>query len=491
MKKILLAISFIVTGITYSSAQEVFLDSISSGFHDVYSAMEGQFYYTYYKTEKQGSKMATLNLLSYTRELMLSKKAKLEIPKSSDVMSAAYSNGNYLLIIGDEDKRTITRLAIDADGKTIKKTVEENIPAAFFQPDNQPKIIPAMPEGFTIISPVAEGKKQGYKLEHFERSMESRWAKTYMPEKGKWFIKNAYPIMERIVLIRKESGTDNSTYTIHTIQGDQGETMMTTPMRDGKDIFTPTVYKTKDDFGVTAGIMYNETSSGKPTGIFAMVLGPAGDIQKSAKIPWSKLDESINGNLLTNISEGKAGLFVDDVLKVPGGYSIICEVFTRISTGKEDHFRAGNFVFLNINEEAELTKTYMQEKTPREAIVKGSLRDMDNIELAQILSANHFFAYKGGTHMKTPAIVFQTEDTSSNLQILPLQDSMRKASPALTINKLNVKNSGNYIIDNSSSNTDFIKSPYNNVFLGSKEMMVIYQYSKPKLVIWFHPNLLL
>src|SRR4051812_10431000 len=104
MKKILLAISFIVTGITHSSAQEVFIDSISSGFHGLYSAMDGQFYYTYYKTEKQGSKMATLNLLSYTHDLSLSKKVKLEIPKSSDVIAAGYSNGYYLLIVGDEDK---------------------------------------------------------------------------------------------------------------------------------------------------------------------------------------------------------------------------------------------------------------------------------------------------------------------------------------------------------------------------------------------------
>lgn len=494
MKKLLLTISFIISGLSMALAQEVNLDSVNTGFRGMFTGgIDGQIYYTYYKIEspKSGTQLV---LLSYTRELMPIKRTQIDIPRNSYIAASAFNGSVYFLVLADESKRSFTKLAVELDGKITKKVVEENQPAAFFTPALTPKVYCVMPDGFIVASHAMNGKIQGFKIEHLERNADSRWVKTYFPEKGSWSVVQCYPVMERLAVLRKEEKEGKkaeTVYAIQTIQGDMGDPMFLSELTDTNNILKPTFFKAKEDFSITAGIMYKE--DGKTiVGIFTGLLGPAGDLQKIVKIPLSKITEVLKGDILLSIAEGRSGLFIDDIIRSIDGYAVVAEIFTRTQNGKDANFTSEDFVAVLLDNEGNMTTASTHSKAPKQAIVKGPMAQADDQELAKWLADNHFFSYKIGSHLREQAaFVYQSEDTVSRLERISLRDTLARGGYLATLTRIKIPKTTSLVYDSNPNSSDVMKFPYTAVMHGRRESIMVYQYNRPKLVVWHEPNFVL
>lgn len=476
-------------------AQEAIIQNMTRGFQGVFTAQDGNLYYTYHIKDKENSKdKAVLEVYSFNQELMPKDTSSIEISKSATVLSSALNMDTYLFILADQSKKSITTLAYHIKNGIIKNTSQQNLSSAYFDIDHFISVSPAMPEGFLIVSE-EHGKKNGYKIEALDREMNIKWSKSYMPEKGDWSIVRSYPNMERLSVLRKEQNGNKYSYTMQGIQGDMGDEMFSSDLNDSEDDVVITGINTHMELTSLAGLYYkNGKTDKKPEGIFFRLLGPAGDPMKNVKIPMSEISEKVGGHTGANIATGAYKMYPLDISRSPGGYLGVAELYTGESiSGNEKSYTVMDFVLFHMNDvPADVIDTNIRiesrEKGYRQAIIKGDVSDKSDLEIAGWLYRNNFFSYRSIYLEAQPRVLYRGDDTvGSRLYSLMLGDTVKKESPAELIHrgelKKNAKEDGKYYFDVSKP-MEMNRFLYRDIIPKRENQALYYEYESPKLTIW-------
>lgn len=488
--------TLIASGLSFMSiAQEASVEDMTHGFNGVFTAMDGNVYYTYHIKDKPGSNdKATLEALSFNSDLVPIDTVDIEVSRGTSVMTAALNMNTYLFILGDPAKKTITTIAYESKKKElVKKTVQQGLSPDYFSIDHFVAANAAMPEGFVIVTE-EHGKKSGYKVEKVDKDMEVRWTKNYTPEKGSWDVIKAFTVMERLVILRKETAGNTTSYSMQTIQADAGDEMMVNRMTGDDERMIVTSLNSDMERSSMSGL-YFEKNGKKPEGVFFQFMGPAGDIVKNVKIPMSEISDKVGGHIGSNITSGAYKVYPLDITRGMGKYMAVAELYTgETISGNEKSYTVMDlllFSWRDMGPESPDTgiSIDLKPKAYREAIIAGDLGSKEDIEVAQWLYNQRFFGYRSIYGEGEQRLLYRGNDTTGGrLYSLMLADTANHEPPTEIIHhgeikKDREKETGKFYFDVAKP-WELNRFMYHGVIPKRGNQALYYEYDSPKLTMW-------
>jgi hypothetical protein len=489
MKKLMLILAaFFTSTMAAVHAQEIIIDSISGGFNGVYATEHNNVFYTYFFTDKGKKETNDLVVKIYDAHMGLQKSVAVEVSKTAKVMTAAVSGHLCLFYLADDNKKTITRLIFDREGKVQSKN-ESKASAADLDIRNYPMVYPAMPMGFVIVIPITD-KKGGYKMENIDMELKTKWNKSFSPAKGSWEIMYATAALDKVMLLIKEKEGGNTSYFIQNVQSEQGESRPATYIKDEAVAGLPYFYNNILEQSVIGGTYYEGgVSEGKSDGMFFTLIGPAGDKQFFFKLPWSLIKGKLSGQLAQDIANGNAMLYPQDIVRSRDSFVVICEVYTKpVRNGGEASFKVRDFVFINVDMNGQIGWTNVIENKEHTVAVKNDLAKDDDLAIVKFAHDKGYFDYRplGIQGEMARTVVYKNEDAElTEVRFLPYAHTNEASpmAPGAPIDKFPLKrrkNSTNYIVDGSAP-------PSKNIMGAAHGFVLIYDYMPPKLGVSMVP----
>lgn len=532
MTKFINLLALLLMATVIATAQQVKLEGVSTrGFSGVKS-IDGKFYYTFYFGEKSDDKgMANFVLQLYDKDLNAVASKNLEINKNSELAASCFSGKYFLFIFADALKKTRTTFVLDGQGNIVKQKTDEDVRRALLMPDSYPDILALNDDEFLIIAAEKE-KKFGYQVTRVDKDLNEKYSKGFFPEKGIWAIVDSKFQNGKLYLLRKEKPNalwgDKFTYSVQSINTDNGEEAYATALTDGDDGGFPGFISVAGDGSVATGGMYfadGKYDDKNSDGFFFTVISPEGKMNKFNKTPWKKVKDQIKGDFSSNLVGGKTKVLIEDLIKKQdGSYVLLGETFRKSSVGAtgagamrgfstgsssksgddETGFTVMDFAFFNFSTSGDLTGIDKVEKQTREAVIKGEMSKENGLALAQWLAYKKgYFCYRGLTESDGKQyIMYKNEDGFKTMAyFLPVGatsaegigsiDMDKWVSEGLNkVGKLTKWTSGNK--KEFKSETAFGEPEsyeiYKNIIAAKPGYVLLYHYdSKAALNIWLEP----
>lgn len=514
--------------------EKVVIEGLSArGFSGVQS-IGGKYYYTFYFGEKsQDKNMANFTLALYDADLKPLKTTSLEISKNSELAAASFSGKYFLFVFADVTKKTRTMFVLDREGNTVKTKIEEDVRRSLLVRENFPDVHIINEEEFLLVR-AERDKKFGYEAERLDKDLNSKWVKSFFPDKGIWTVEDSHFMNGKLYLLRKEKPStltgDKYTYAVQALNAENGEIVYTTELKDEEDGGFPSFIRVAANGNVATGGMYfknGKYDEKNSDGLFFTVVGADGSIVKTSKTPWKKVQDLVKGDFSSALVGGKTKVLVQDiVMKSDGSYVIITETFRKsnnanntgggtlrtlagasssssATTGDESGFTVMDFALFRYDAAGELTGVDRIEKTNREAVIRGERSNDKGLELAQWLhTKKKFFTYRGViTHNGKQYIMYKNDDgMKSKAYFLPLDATSANGIGEIDmdkwvsegVNKLGRFSKvvgGNKYTFESTEEFGAPSSPelYKNIIPAKPGYVLLYQFSNGKMTIWLEP----
>jgi hypothetical protein len=377
--------------------------------------------------------MANYVLSLYDKDMKLIKTTELEITKYSELAGSAFSGKYFLFVFADATKKTRSTFILDNQGNVSNQKVEKDVPARLLTAENFPDIHVLNEAEFLLVR-AEKDKKFGYQIERVDTSLNTKWAKTYVPEKGIWSIEDSKMGNGTLYLLRDEKPNalwgDKHRYAVQGINIENGELLFTTELsRDGDMGFPSFIRVGTDGTVATGGMYFNDGNYDEKNsdGFFFALINGDGSMRSFMKSDWKKVRDEYKDAWVNEFIGGKTRILVEDVLiKKDGTYMIIAEAFRKSmnpsNTGGGDEgilrkasklqtsglggfisskpdngergFTVMDFVFMNFDNQGKFTGISKVSKTSSEAVIRGSLARMPALAMAQALSKRKFFSYR-------------------------------------------------------------------------------------------------
>lgn len=491
MRKILLSFSIFFAAVSGAKAQEVSIDSVTGKFGGVFSADDGMLYYTYYVTPKKDDK-DSLNVIfqSYNRDLKFLQKCVVKISKNQEIIDLAMGMNNYILLLQDINKKSITKVAFDADGRNIRRMPLSNISADNFKKEFRPRVFRAMPDGFITVTPLT-GKKGGYYLDRFNRDFNTKWTKNYVPDNGQCTVMYAASVMDRFAIVINTTEDGKQTFRLNTYQIDQGDLLSQNTMDEGTDHGIPTFFKSTDITNGTGGLYYEQgIESKKSKGVFFKLFGPAGDIRKTTILPWDSIAAKSLDRIVTDAVEGKVNLVVTELAGTGENYWGVAETYTlKPKANGELDLNVLDFIFFKFDVEGNLLSIESLPKEHEHFTIKDNISGLSLSEQQRLIYSKRLFATQPVQQMGVESIIYRMP--KDGIQRYYFLNPKRESPKDVKINFADIERFPEKkttepvydLLDNTLPGTVAVP--------GAAGTMMLYQYqpNKSRLTIWMQPIL--
>lgn len=413
MKHILLALTILFAS-TQLYAQEAVLPGINkANYSGMYQSGEmGEILLVpYFSKEKADNKnffVKRVSAMSLREEETMS----LELPESYKLETMGFNMGVYVFIFTDKSKKETVLMTVRESTVLSKKTIDGS--ASW-------KVLRTMdPQNFGL----ATIKKNGaYTIEVMSDQLESKWKKTFNPEKSSWDVVSMESVMDKIVVIRRLLSDNGSySYYVHTIQSETGENSNVTDMVGPDFQAYPTFFSTTEGITYVGGYYYKDAiMKGNPTGFFFATLTPEGNMNQVSKIPYSQILESVNkqlGEELTNQN--------NNIIFTMGGmsmssptYTIAGHVFSRQNnTSGTGVFKSKDIIAMRLNDQMEFKKAFVVEVPEQEIQINGNISKVNDIDLAYWMNQNDFLPLKFIKQMEgVPKVAYMKKEGKAPRQL--------------------------------------------------------------------------
>jgi len=246
--------TFIIGLVLTSFAQSVTIDGVRGirfkGVEPIISNEDESVsgYFTYYMVDKGDKGMRTFEFAIIDKGVTKTSTAQLELHKRASINNTVF-NGKYFLISYDDtkNKKNVFNV-LDLDGTIIKEKSTSNEKKKLTASTVYPA---ANGEGFYIIRPVNEKKRNGYSIEKVNNQLEVEWKTEDIVEKGITQVADLINNEDKFV-IWKEHGMGIKKLKPQIICFDA---------KTGKQIFI------RDGYDGTSTILYNQLRLDKDGGI--------------------------------------------------------------------------------------------------------------------------------------------------------------------------------------------------------------------------------
>lgn len=347
MKKILLT-TFLLAELFTAKAQLISIGNVTDGFGGLHSIPHSNVVYTYHITDNKADKN-TGNLVIYTFSTHLETRDTIIIPVSRTAKPAAVClNGNKAVVLmADVAKKSLTTIGYEFGRGVLKNTTETGLPSDFFGSGFYAGIYPGMPEGFTILTSLP-GKNRGYRLEYLGREFESMWKKNYTPQKGNWDVTSAFSLMEKTVLLRKETSGDKFQFSLIGVISEPGDIMFEKELKEEDDYFYPNSASVSREYFRIAGNYYkNGKVTDKSQGLFFQYYNIGGDAEHSMKVPIEDITQELDPKIALKLQSGDSKIFAHSYGKRPRGFLGVGEIYTVKTGPDEKTLTTGNFITIS------------------------------------------------------------------------------------------------------------------------------------------------
>ena len=431
MKKMLFVLlAYVCLFSTQLGAQPTVVEGVSArSFSGVQG--NGQFFYTFYfgeKTEEKG--MANFVLQLFDKDLKSIATKNIVVTKYSELAASAFTGKYFLFIFNDAMKKTRTTITLDKDGNTVKQKVDEDVKRAVLSDESFPSVFAANDDEFIIVRPEKEDKF-GFEVERLDKDLNSKWTKSYFPEKGRWDLVDSRFKNGKLYILRSDKPStltgDKFYYKVQCINADKGEDVYLTALENEGDGGFPGFISIADDGMLATGGMYFANSKyddKNSDGFFFALIAQDGKTSIFNKTTWKEVKNQVKGDFSSDLVGGKTKTLIQDLIrKSDGTYVMIGETFRKSSTettggglmrgggigkglmsggvtkdnsGKSEvGFTVMDFVMLNFDAKGALTGIDKVEKPTREAIIKGEMAEEHGLAIAEWLNdTKKFFCYR-------------------------------------------------------------------------------------------------
>ncbi len=533
-----IAAALLCLSATFTNAQKVTLEDVTTRSFSGVQSVNGQYYYTFYFGEKTETKgMANFVLALYDKDLTPVATKNIEVSKNSELAASAFSGKYFLFIFADANRKTMTKIVLDQTGTTVKQTVDEDVRRSLLVSENYPDIQVVNENEFLIVRAEKE-KKMGYEIQRVDKDLAVKWTKSFFPEKGIWSIIDTKFANDRLYLLRREKPNalwgDKYVYAAQSINTETGDAVYTTELKDDKDGGFPSFIRIAADGRLATGGMYfndGKYDDKNSDGFFFASIAPDGAMAKFDKHTWKSVREDLKSDWMTEFMSGKTKVLIEDLIqKKDGSYALIGETFRKSSgentgdgeksrafggfgssssssessyKGDQTGFTVLDFVFINFSADGKFKDIDKVEKDSREAIVRGSMSKENGLVLAQWMAAKkRFFTYRYTIDFNDKQyIVYKNEDGfKTKAYFLPVDGASAKGEIDMDkwmgegLNKL-----GRFakLTGSSNSKKTFESSVefgqpesyeiYKNIIPAKPGYMLLYDFSNSKLNIWLEP----
>ncbi len=512
---------------TTVKAQEVTLETPGArGFSGIRSLNGSVAFTTWFgeKTETKG--MANFVLKLWNAELEEIKSTEVEVSKFSELASSAFTGKYFLFVFVDAMKKNRTMVTFTAEGDLVEKKVEEDVRRALLTAENFPIIHVLNDEEFVLIRPMKE-KKFGFEVERLDKSLESKWLQSFIPEEGVWKAQDAIVKNDKIFILREQNpnrSSDVFLFSIIALNVQDGSTQYSTDLADAEDGGAPAFIRLGSQGEIATGGPYfkkGKYDDKNSDGLFFCILQPDGSIRKMTKKSWDSMKDQISGEFSSALLGGKTKIMVEDVIrKLDGNYLIIAEQFKKANNanltgsgagavlgggggssaaGPEVGFTVLDFVFFEFNASGDFTGIQVVEKTNKEARVSGSVANDKGLAIANYMYSRGFFCYRETIeHNGKQIIVYRNDDGfKSKAYFLPIGETSTASIPSIdmdrwvseNLNKLGkfAKATGGGQYSFNSDNTNDTYALYKGIQSFKKGHMLLHDYNLKGLKIWLEP----
>lgn len=337
MKKILLFALYIGLGLS-TIAQSVTIDGIKGirfkGVDPIVSSEDETIsgYFTYYMVDKGDSGMRTFEFAIIDKEVTTVKTAELELHKRATINNTVF-NGKYFLISYDDmkNKQNVFNV-LDLDGKVVKTISTSNEKKRLTASTVYPA---ANGEGFYIVRPIAEKRKNGFSIEKVNNELDVMWQIEDVLEKGISRVSDLINTEDRFV-IWKEHGVGLKKLKPQIICYD-AKTGQQIFVRDGYDGTGTILYnqlRIDNDGGILAGGAYidgEKYRSANSAGVYMLKLSPDGQEMLYTKVSNKENIQKVLKETSRGFTVGsKDKIWVKDlIVDEHGNIVIISEMFRK------------------------------------------------------------------------------------------------------------------------------------------------------------------
>ncbi len=399
MKKILLT-TFLLAELLTAKAQLIGIGNVTEGFGGLHSIPNTNVVYTYHIAENKADKN-TNNLIIYTFTTQLETRDTITIPVSRTGKPAAVClNGNKAVVLmADIAKKSLTTIGYELGRGVLKNTTETGLSGDFFGSGFYAGIYPGMPEGFTILTSLP-GKNRGYRLEYLGREFESMWKKSYTPQKGNWDITSAFSLMEKTLLLRRETQGDKFQFSLVGVLSEPGDIMFEKELKENEDYFYPNSASSSREFFRISGNYYkNGKISDKSQGLFFQYYNLGGDAEHSMKVPMEDIIQELDPKIALKLQSGDSKIFAHSYGRRPHGFLAVGEIYAVKPGADEKTLTTGNLITIseaeNLDpEHIDSTLRVEMEEVNGNTVVFTNTGALSDIELAAKAHEHGIFNFR-------------------------------------------------------------------------------------------------
>ena len=396
-------------------AQETVVDSINrTKFTGVMQGGDmGQFMYLPYFTTNKGDKknfiIRQLNRQSFAEEQVL----RFELPETYTLKASTFNGTSYLLYFYDEARKEDVLVSATAENINKKKT---------FKSTGDTYILPGSgtPEDFLVIRISSKGD---YTAEQLSTDLESKWKKQFNAPPGtSREIISVTNQMGRLRLIRKDlKGGNKYEFSAHYLQMNTGEDVTQLSLGSGETKFYPTFFSEKEGMNFTGGYYFSDgVYKGKPEGVFFASLSPDGNIQQSAKVPYSQVMEDLKSTIGGQLSEeNTAIIFTGGYLShETQSFVIAGQVITRKDKEGGTTIEFGDFVTVKFGMDEQFKGAISTASAGGRVEIKGNLSAVNIHDLGTWLNNSALLPFSHFMHMPGhPVIAYRTREKNGQINI--------------------------------------------------------------------------
>ncbi len=337
MKYLFFIVMFFVIGF-FSFGQETEITDVKKrNFRGVSPIMNEQTnecrgYYTYYLDEKVGKGEFRFVIRIYDLDLKLIKETPIVMAKRTTLEGSTFNGEDFLFVFRNIKDRASVYITVDSKGNRIN---EIQIPDSKRRLGSA-QVYPAE-DGFFIVKPVKE-KKYGYTVLKYDRDLDQKWERKFMPTKGYAAVEAVETGGDRIILIQvvgKGMFSKNMIGEVLCLDNNSGDILYNHPLFDGEVTCIPSSFLIDKDKNVVTGGMYfkgEKWDAKNSDGIFFLKLSPDGKQLAYTKDAWDAgIQKLIKENTTVRFAIGsRPKVLFEDIVQAPdGSYQIISETFRK------------------------------------------------------------------------------------------------------------------------------------------------------------------
>ncbi|MBS2098100.1 DUF6770 family protein [Carboxylicivirga linearis] len=335
MKKIVLAISLLLCyHCVYSQTIEI-NDIVTSRFTDINPILSGidgevEGYCAFYMLEKEskGNRLFEFNIIS--KDLSSSNQTSISIHKNAEVNNVIF-NGQYSLVSVDDRKNKQIKLYIlDKAGKIVtEKTIEtdkKRLAASTVFADRTG-------EGFYVVSPIDEKKKNGYTLSKVDNKLENIWRIEQTVPKGLKTVSDIISTKNQLVVWENFENGNKVKPTIISFDPSNGDKRFEYECYDGTNTLLYNNIRLDEEGNVFAGGAYvkGEKINGvNNEGVYLLKLTNTGKEGLYTKVNNKENIQEVLKKTNTSFSLGsKDKVLVEDLILKDDKIIVVSEMFRK------------------------------------------------------------------------------------------------------------------------------------------------------------------